>query len=194
MVSAVSETEFIHSPNHPDSSAVTFRLALRQKTKVRDFGRHEQHRGGIWASRHAGAASDTGGRFHREIRIMLWYWQRIRFRGGSCSDHNVASSFDDLIEGTAVNHEILDRWKSRSAEWLDPDCVSVGKSSHVNLACGSLPGPCETPLMTSEHVPQMPSRQSESKAIGSSSTDTSVSFSMSSISRNEASDGMSFAS
>jgi hypothetical protein len=59
----------IHFPNHPNSSAVTFRLALRQKTKVRDFRRNEQHRGGIWASRHAGAASDTGGRFHREIRI-----------------------------------------------------------------------------------------------------------------------------
>ena len=69
MVSAIPETEFIHSPNHPNSSAVTFRLALRQKTKVRDFRRNEQHRGGIWASRHAGAASDTGGRFHREIRI-----------------------------------------------------------------------------------------------------------------------------
>jgi hypothetical protein len=138
VVSAISETEFIHSPNHPNSSAVTFRLALRQKTKVRDFRRNEQHRGGIWASRHAGAACDTGGRFHREIRTMLWYWQRIRFRGGSCSSHNVASSFDDLIEGAAVNHEILDRWKSRGAEWLDPDCVSIGKSSHLNLAGGSL--------------------------------------------------------
>ena len=75
--------------------------------------------------------------FHREIRIMLWYGQRIRFRGGSCSNHNVASSFDDLIEGAAVDHKILDRWKSRSAEWLDPDCVPISKSSHVNLAGGS---------------------------------------------------------
>ena len=46
-------------------------------------------------------------------------------------------------------------------------------------------GPCAMPLMTTPHWPQMPSRQSESKAMGSSPRSKSSSFSTSSISRNE---------
>ena len=41
------------------------------------------------------------------------------------------------------------------------------------------------PLMTSEHMPQMPSRQSESKAIGSSPRSISPSLTTSSISRKD---------
>jgi hypothetical protein len=44
-------------------------------------------------------------------------------------------------------------------------------------------GPCGSPLIIREHVPQMPSRQSESNAIGSSPRSLSCSLRMSSISR-----------
>ncbi len=44
-------------------------------------------------------------------------------------------------------------------------------------------GPCAEPLIISPHIPQMPSRQSESKAIGSSPSAFSCSLRMSSISR-----------
>ena len=46
-------------------------------------------------------------------------------------------------------------------------------------------GPCGRPLITKPHVPQMPSRQSESNAIGSSPFLMSSSFTTSSISRND---------
>ena len=46
-------------------------------------------------------------------------------------------------------------------------------------------GPWASPLMTTPHVPQMPSRQSESNATGSSPLAVSSSLSRSSISRNE---------
>ena len=46
-------------------------------------------------------------------------------------------------------------------------------------------GPCGTPLITSPHVPQMPSRQSESNAIGSSPFLMRSSLTTSSISRND---------
>src|SRR5512142_1332736 len=46
-------------------------------------------------------------------------------------------------------------------------------------------GPCATPLMTRLHMPQIPSRQSESNAIGSSPRPISPSFTTSSISRND---------
>ena len=46
-------------------------------------------------------------------------------------------------------------------------------------------GPCGRPLITSEHDPQIPSRQSWSKAIGGFSSVMSFSLTVSSISRND---------
>jgi hypothetical protein len=57
-------------------------------------------------------------------------------------------------------------------------------SWHVVVA---FQGPWGRPLMTTPHAPQIPSRQSWSKAIGSSPFFKSPSFRMSSISRNETS-------
>ena len=51
-------------------------------------------------------------------------------------------------------------------------------------------GPCASPLMTSEQAPQMPSRQSWSKATGSSPRRMSSSLSVSSISRKDMSGEM----
>jgi len=48
-------------------------------------------------------------------------------------------------------------------------------------------------LITKEHIPQIPSRQSWSNATGSSLRAIRLSLTMSSISKNEASAGMSFA-
>src|SRR5690349_12779435 len=50
------------------------------------------------------------------------------------------------------------------------------------------------PLMTSEHIPQMPSRQSESNAIGSCPRSRIPSFTTSSISRNDMSSSTPLAS
>jgi len=52
-------------------------------------------------------------------------------------------------------------------------------------------GPCAAPLMTIPQVPQIPSRQSWSKAMGSSPLAMSPSFTTSSISRNDMSGLMS---
>ena len=52
-------------------------------------------------------------------------------------------------------------------------------------------GPWASPLIIRPHMPQMPSRQSESKAIGSSSSPLSRSLSTSSISRKDMSSEMS---
>jgi hypothetical protein len=54
-------------------------------------------------------------------------------------------------------------------------------------------GPCATPLTMQPHVPQMPSRQSESKAIGSWPALIRPSLTTSSISRNDMSGEMAVA-
>jgi hypothetical protein len=55
-----------------------------------------------------------------------------------------------------------------------------------------LPGPCGLPLIVQEQVPQMPSRQSCAKAIGSSPFTVIPSFTTSSSSRKDMS-GLTFA-
>ena len=69
------------------------------------------------------------------------------------------------------------------------------KCPHVELAGGGAraAGRGRLPLMTTPQVPQMPSRQSWSKAIGSSPFWMSSSFTTSSISRNDMSGLTSFA-
>ena len=60
-------------------------------------------------------------------------------------------------------------------------------SWHVVVCCG----PCAWPLIMTPHMPQMPSRQSWSKATGSSPSMISRSLSTSSISRKDMSGEMS---
>ena len=140
MVSAIPETEFIHLPNHVESAAFAFCLTLREKTEVRDFGRNEQHRRGIWASGHASAAPNAGGGFHGKIRDMLGDRQSVGFGSGTGSNHDVTASFDDPIKSAAVDHQILDRREGGRAERFDPDRVSVGELPHIKLASGPFAG------------------------------------------------------
>ena len=123
MVSAISETELIHFANHLESTRFAFGLTLRQEAEMGDFGGNEQHGRRIWASRHAGTASDAGGGLHGEIRYVFRYRQSIRFRRGPGSDHDVAAGFNDLIKGAAVDHEVfnwLERCRASNPDLADP--------------------------------------------------------------------------
>ena len=72
--------------------------------------------------------------------------------------------------------------------------VAVLEAAHVELAGGGArrAGRAAAPLITTPHVPQIPSRQSWSKAIGSSPFWISPSLTTSSISRNDMSGLTSF--
>ena len=62
--------------------------------------------------------------------------------------------------------------------------VAVAEAAHVQLAGRrDFSGPWAWPEIIRPHMPQMPSRQSESNAIGSSPAALSCSLSTSSISR-----------
>ena len=84
-------------------------------------------------------------------------------------DRDVAAGRDDPVERAAIDDQILDDGKGLGPPRLDRDRVAVLEPAHVELADRRAAiGPCGTPLTTRLHVPQMPSRQSESNAIGSS--------------------------
>jgi hypothetical protein len=68
----------------------------------------------------------------------------------------------------AIDDQILDDREGLRAPRLDRDRVAVLEAPHVELADGGAAiGPWAMPLTTRLHMPQMPSRQSESNAIAS---------------------------
>jgi hypothetical protein len=94
----------------------------------------------------------------------------VGVRRGAGRGRDIAAGLDDPVERRAVDDQVLD----------DREGLVVARS-----------GPCGAPLITREHIPQMPSRQSWSNATGSSPSRMSRSFSTSSISRNDMSGEMS---
>ena len=85
-------------------------------------------------------------------------------------DGDETAGLDDAVERAAVDDQVFDERKRLGAPGLDGDRLAVLEMAHVQLAGGgaAFVRRAELPLMTSEHMPQMPSRQSRSKAIGSS--------------------------
>ena len=102
--------------------------------------------------------------------IVLRDQDRVAVRRAAAVHRRVAAGLDDAVERAAVDDQILDH-RERPAR-ATARCVIVSPSLKRRMCSWQtvLPrsGPCGMPLTTSPHVPQMPSRQSESNAIGSS--------------------------
>ena len=87
---------------------------------------------------------------------------------GIRTDRDEAAGLKNLIVGTAIHHEVLDYGESRRTPGLDDDRRPVFETAHVNLAGrGAVARAVRTASMCSEHIPQIPSRQSWSNATGS---------------------------
>ena len=118
----------------------------------------------------------------------------LRVGRGAGGERDVAAGLDDPVERAAVDDQVLDdRERARRATARRRSSSPSRKCAHVQLAgrWSRCRGPWATPLITSAHAPQMPSRQSWSKAIGSSPPWMSCSLRTSSISRNDMSGEMS---
>ncbi len=77
VVAAVAEAFLVHLGDHLLHPLVPLGLALGQVAEVRDLGRHEEHRRGVRAGRHAGAAADAGRRVHRQVGLLLRHRQGV---------------------------------------------------------------------------------------------------------------------
>ena len=108
---------------------------------------------------------------------------RVRCAAGRCGD--VAAGLDDPVERGAIDNQVLDDGECRGAPWLDDDRVAIFERRMCNWQVVVCSGPCAWPLIIRPQVPQMPSRQSWSKATGSSPRRMSSSLRTSSISRKD---------
>ena len=155
------------------------------------FGRGEQGRRRVLARRHAGAAADALGRVEGGFGDVLGDGQAVAIRSAADVDRRVAAGLDDAVEGAAIDHQVAQTGKARARQGSR---VSVSPSLKRRMCSWQTvvhaSGPCGRPLTRNPHVPQMPSRQSESNAIGSSPLRIRPSLTTSSISRNDMSGEM----
>ena len=165
-----------------------------KQAQVGDLGRGEQRGRCVRTRRDTGAAADAGGRVHRASSAFCfgtgWRWRRGARRSFARDE---AAGRDDPVERAAVDHEVLDaRGSAFARHGSTVIVVAVAEVAHVQLARrGAAARPVRDAVDHQPHEPQMPSRQSWSKAIGSSPLRSRRSFTTSSISRNDMSGLMS---
>ena len=161
VVSAGTKTFGFHLIHHGLGPLIAFGLALRQQTKMRNFGSREQHRGTVGTGRHAGTTANAGRGIKRLLGNFRLDRNRVGFRFGPRMVADVTARLDDPVKCAAVDDQIVDHRKCPGPPWLDVDFGSVLEVTHVQLAGRRFMfWPWAWPLMTIEHMPQTPSRQS----------------------------------
>ena len=186
---------FVHVPkpsasiccDHREHAVVALGLALGQEREVRDLRRDEEHRRAVRARRGAGAAADALSRVHRALGAVLRDEDRVAVR-------RVARRRREMKPPAEMMRSKDERSTMRSLRTgngvtRQGSSVMTSPSLKVRMWSWQLVvprrGPCGLPFTTMPHIPQMPSRQSWSNAIGSSPFSTRRRFTTSSISRKD---------
>ena len=119
--------------------------------------------------RHAGAAPDTGRRVERPVRRDFGDRRRVRVRRAPRVGRDKAARLNDRGRRPPIDDRSL---STGNAAARHGSRVSMSPSLKNRMCSWQTVvarfGPCATPLIMKPQVPQMPSRQSLSKAIGSS--------------------------
>ena len=135
-VGAVAEAELVHLGNHVLHAAGSLYAALGKEGELRDLRRHEEHGRAVLTGSDAGATADAAGAVHSLVGILLGDEDGVGVLGLARADGGVAASLDNLIEGVAVDHAVLDHGEGCRAPGLDGDDVAVVEAAHVELAGG----------------------------------------------------------
>lgn len=186
VVGTISESKFVHFFNHRYCAPVFFRGSLRQIVQMRDFCRCKQHCSRVRAGCHAGSAAYACCSVHCLFNGVLGYKNFVRVLSGTRACGNETASLLDLVQGVARHNQVF---FTGNGPALQGSTTIVSPSLNLRMCNWHTvvrrSGPCGMPLIVIEHIPQMPSRQSWSNAIGSLFSATSCSFKMSNISRKE---------
>ncbi len=94
----------------------------------------EKRRRGIGTGGDAGAASDAGGRIHRQIRILFRNGNRVAVRRAARGNRNESPGGNDSVERAAIHDQIPNNRKCLRAPRLEIEDVPVLEVPHVELA------------------------------------------------------------
>ena len=106
-VGAVTEAELVHLGNHVLHTTGSLYAALGKQGELRYLAGYEEHGRAVLTSGHASATADAGSAVHSLVGILLRNQDSIGILSLTCADGGVATCLDDLIEGIAVYHTVL---------------------------------------------------------------------------------------
>ena len=135
-VRAVAETEFFHSHHHFLGATGGLGTTLRQQCQLADLRRYEEHGRAVLTSGDAGSATDAGGAVHCLVGILLRNEDGVGVLCLTCANRGVAAGLDNLVEGTAIDHTVLDHGEGCRAPRFDGDDVAIVEAAHIELAGG----------------------------------------------------------
>src|SRR5206468_10463082 len=98
---AVPKSLRIHLADHAQGASFAFGLALRQDSKVRNFGSHKQHGGSVFARCNARPAPNTSRGVHRVIARILGNRERIAIWRAARVHRDKTASLDNAVESSA---------------------------------------------------------------------------------------------
>ena len=107
-VGAVAEAEFFHTHHHIFGATGSLGATLRQEGELADLRTDEEHSRAVLTSGDAGSATDAGGAVHCLVGILFRDEDGVGVLSLSGADRGVAARLDNLVEGTAIDHTVLD--------------------------------------------------------------------------------------
>ena len=135
-VGAVAEAGLFHGHDHGLGTTGGLYSALGKEGELGDLRRDEEHGGTVLTGGDAGATADAGSAVHGLVGILLGDEDGVGILGLTSSDGGVAPSLDDLVEGVAVNHTVLNHGEGGRAPRLHGDDVAIVEAAHVELTRG----------------------------------------------------------
>ena len=133
-VGAVAEAELIHLGNHSLGALGSFGTALRQQGELGDLGADEEHGGTVLTGSYTGTTTDAAGAIHRLVGILLGDEDGIGVLSLTSADGGIATGLDNLVEGGAIDHAVLDDRETGRAPGLHSNGLAILELTHVELA------------------------------------------------------------
>ena len=107
-VGAVTEAELVHLGNHVLHTAGSLYAALGKQGELRHLRRYEEHGRAVLTSCYASATADARCAVHSLVGILFRNQDSVCILSLTCTDGGITTGLDNLIEGIAVYHTILD--------------------------------------------------------------------------------------
>ena len=115
----------------------TIYTALGKQGELRNLRRYEEHSRAVLTSSDAGATADARCAVHSLVGILLGDEDSVGILSLTSADGGVAASLDNLVEGVAVYHAVLNHGEGGRAPRLNGDDIAVVEAAHIELAGSS---------------------------------------------------------
>ena len=107
-VGAVTEAKLVHLGDHVLHTTSSFYATLGKQGELRNLAGYKEHGRTVLTSSYASATADARCAVHSLVGILLGNEDSVGILSLTSADSGITTSLDDLIEGIAVYHTVLD--------------------------------------------------------------------------------------